>query len=163
MVSFLVVGERVGSYVWLVDSDKEEAQEFMSLNRVFCEGIWGTGGIFCRAAKGSYVVSKDWPIESTLERAGEGPTGIELEGGSWMTREGPCFFDFRPIAEAIEFKETADFWREPGFERDHQFLEEESDINNKGMWRLLGKEGMHDVKKTQCHGNELRLKIFSSK
>lgn len=60
-----------------------------------------------------------------------------------MTREGPCFFDLRPIAEAIEFKEIpADFWGEPDFERDHQFFEE-SDINNKGMWCLLRKEGMH--------------------
>ena len=32
----MVVGERVdGSHVWLVDSDKEEAQEFMSLNTIF--------------------------------------------------------------------------------------------------------------------------------
>jgi hypothetical protein len=57
---------------------------------------------------------------------------------------GPCFFDLRPIAEAIEFKEIpADFWGGPGFERDHQFLEEESGINIKGMWCPLGKEGMH--------------------
>jgi hypothetical protein len=75
------------------------------------------------------------PIESTLERAGEGLSGVELEGGAWMTREGPCFFDLRPIAEAIEFKEIPDdFWGGLGFERDHQFLEEESGINNKGMW-----------------------------
>lgn len=63
MVSFLdsvVVSERAdGSHAWLVDSDKEEAQEFMSLNR---DGVWGTGGIFCRAAKGSLsdIVSEDW-------------------------------------------------------------------------------------------------------
>ena len=51
-----------------------------------------------------------------------------------MAREGRCFFDLRPIAEAIEFKEIpADFWGGPGFERDHQFLEEESGINKKGM------------------------------
>ena len=63
----------------------------------------------------------------TFERAGEGLSGV---GGSWMTRESPCFFDLRPIAEAIEFKEIpADFWGEPDFERDHQFFE--SDINNK--------------------------------
>ena len=92
----------------------------------------------------SDVVSKDWdskltevggPIESTLERAGEGPSRFELEGGSWITRESPCFFDLRPMAEAIEFKVIpADFWGELDFERDrdHQFLEE-SDINNKGV------------------------------
>ena len=52
-----------------------------------------------------------------------------------MTREGPCFFDLRPIAEAIELREIPDdFWGEAGFERDHQFLEGESGINNKGMW-----------------------------
>lgn len=51
-----------------------------------------------------------------------------------MAREGRCFFDLRPIAEAIEFKESpADFCAGPDFERDHQFLEEESGINNKGM------------------------------
>ena len=64
-----------------------------------------------------------------------------------MTREGPCFFDLKPIAEAIEFKEIpADFWGEgePGFERDHQLLED-SDINYKGMC-LVRKEGMHVVK-----------------
>ena len=32
----MVVGDRVdGSHAWLVDSDKEEAQEFKSLNKVF--------------------------------------------------------------------------------------------------------------------------------
>jgi hypothetical protein len=73
-------------------------------------------------------------------------SGVELEGGSWMAREGPCFFDLRPIAEAIEFNEIpADFCGELDFERDHQFFEE-SDINNKGMWCVLRREGMHVVK-----------------
>ena len=83
----------------------------------------------------------------TLERVGEGLSGVKLEGGSWMVREeDPCFFDFRPIAEAIEFNEIPeDFCGEPGFERDHQFLEE-SDINNKGMWCVLRREGIHVVK-----------------
>ena len=92
----------------------------------------------------SDIVSKDryskstgvgGPIESTLERAGEGLSGVDIGGGSWMAREGCCFFDLRPIAEAIEIKEIpADFWGGPGLERDHQFLEEESGINIKGMW-----------------------------
>jgi hypothetical protein len=48
-----------------------------------------------------------------------------------MAREGCCFFDLRPIAEAIEFNEIpADFWGRLGFERDHQFFEE-SGINIK--------------------------------
>ena len=45
-----------------------------------------------------------------------------------MAREGRGFFDLRPIAEAIEFKEIP-----VGFERDHQCFEEESGINKKRM------------------------------
>ena len=124
----------------MVDDDKEEAQDIESSNGVFFEGICGTGGTFCRPAKGSLSdnVGKDrhsstgvgGPVESTLERAGEGLSGVEVEGragGSWIVREGLCFFDLRPIAEAIEFKEIL----VAGFERDHQLLEEESGINNK--------------------------------